>query len=149
MSAVRSAAPWDLRGLRLLVGFQVVGGALLVVAWEWSRQQASLKDQYQSINLAMLALILAAVGQVGSIVAARRSVVFRNRLALSRIITAAPRGGQLAPEAQEAAGSAWVHVPGTRRGHRVHCQLVVGKAVVQLTRTDVAAGELLPCELCS
>ena len=149
MSAVRYAAPWDLRGLRLLVGFEVVGGGLLVVAWEWSRQQASLKDQYASINLAMLALILAAVGQVGWIVAARRSVVSRKRSALSRITMAVPRGGQLAPAAPAAASSVWVHVRGTRRGHRVHCQLVVGKAVVSLTRTDVAAGDLLPCELCS
>ena len=146
----RFAAPWDLRSVRLLVGFNVVGAVMLVVAWERSSQQATLKDQYGSINLAMLALLLAAVGQVGWIIAARRSVVLRQRSTLARIVTSASGGSQAASLASSrAAGSAWVQVPGTRRGHRVHCQLVVGKAVVPLTRADVAAGELLPCELCS
>lgn len=149
MSGARPTAPWDIRSVRLLLTISVVAAGLIAVAWSGSSQQATLKDQYAWINLAMVALILGAVGQVGWIIAARRSVVSRKRLALSRIIAAAPRGGHVAPEAQEAARSVWVHVPGTRRGHRVNCQLVVGKAVVPLTRTDVAAGDLLPCELCS
>lgn len=141
--------PWDLRNVRLLVGFNVVGAVMLVVAWEGSREQATLKDQYGSINLAMLALLLAAVGQVGWIIAARRSVVLRQRSTLGRILATAPRGSGSASLAPRADGSTWVQVPGTRRGHRVHCQLVVGKSVVPLTRVDVAAGDLLPCELCS
>ena len=145
---MRYAGPWDTRSVRLLGGFEVIGGVMLVAAWEWSRGQATLKDQYGSINLAMLGLILAAVGQVGWIFAARRSLVLRQRSALTRI-SAAPRDSSAASRSRRDAGSAWVQVPGTRRGHRVHCQLVVGKTVVPLTRTDVAAGDLLLCELCS
>jgi hypothetical protein len=149
MSDARSAAPWDRRSVRLLVGFSVVGAVMLVVAWERSRGQATLNDQYGSINLAMLALIVAAVGQVGWIIAARRSVLLRQRSTLTRILATAPVGGQAASPAPGATSSTWVQVPGTRRGHRAHCQLVVGKAVVPLTRADVAAGELVACELCS
>lgn len=147
MSGTSHTRPWDIRGVRLLVGCEVTGGVLLTAAWAWSREQATLKDQYGSINLAVLGLILAAVGQFGWIFAARRSVVLRQRSALTRITAAAPRGGP--PQAREAAPSAWVQVPGTRRGHRPHCQLVVGKAVVLLSRADVEARELRPCELCS
>ena len=147
--AAGNAAPWDSRSVRLLVGCHVVGAVMLVVAWERSTEQVALKDQYGSINLAMLGLIVAALGQVGWIIAARRSVVSQKRAALARISTAAARGGQLVPEAPAAAGSGWVHVRGTRRGHRGQCQLVVGKAVVSLTRADVADRDVLPCELCS
>jgi hypothetical protein len=148
-AAASDAGPWDRRSVRLLVGLNVVGAAMLVVAWERSSDQAALKDQYESVNLAMLGLILAAVGQVGWITAARRSVVLRQRSALRRVMAAPPGGGHAASEPQEAAGSVWVQVPGTRRGHRAQCQLVVGKAVVPLTRADVADRDVLPCEVCS
>ena len=146
---VRFAAPWDLRSVRLLVGFNVAGAVLLVVAWERSSEQATLKDQYGSINLAVLAVLLAAAGQVGWIIAARRSVVVRQRSILARIVTTASDGRDAASLASRAAGPAWVQVPDTRRGHRVGCQLVVGKTVVALTRADVAERDVLPCELCS
>lgn len=149
MSGARYPGPWDVRGVRLLVGCEVVGAVMLVAAWGWSRQQATLKEQYGSINLALLGLILAAVGQVGWIFAARRSVVVRQRSAVTRILAAAADDGRVASPAAGAAGSAWVQVPGTRRGHRAHCQLVVGKAVVALTRADVEGRDVLPCELCS
>jgi hypothetical protein len=149
VSGARSGAPWEPNSVRLLVAFNVVGGVMLVVAWEGSSEQATLKDQYGSINLAMMALLLAAVGQVGWIIAARRSVVLRQRSTLMRILATAPERRQAESLVPRAAGATWVQVPGTRRGHRADCQLVVGKAVVPLTRADVATGELLPCELCS
>jgi hypothetical protein len=149
MSAAPRTAPWDTRSVRLLLTFSVVAAALIMVAWSGSSQQATLKAQYAWLDLAMVALLLGAVGQVGWLMAARRSVLARQRAVLTPILAAASGGSRTAPQAHGAAGSVWVQVPGTRRGHRAHCQLVVGKAVVPLTRADIADRDVLPCEVCS
>jgi hypothetical protein len=127
-------------GIGLLLGVAVLFGS-------WAR--ASTVEQatpaIAAVSVAVIGLLLVALGAVGSTLTVKRHVQLRKAHVFSPwLATAAP--GEPAPIAPTGAGPLVV-APGLTRYHRAGCSSVTGLEVRPVERRSLPAG-LAPCRLC-
>jgi hypothetical protein len=132
---------WSTGALRTHAAMTSVAAIGLVSAWAGARSSSSLSDQVGWLNLAVAAFALSGLSFGLWLLTARRRLAGRRRQLLSTLPSAQL---QAAPTR-----SGWVHLPGTRRGHRPDCLLVQGKMVQPLSPTQARAAGLEPCETCA
>jgi hypothetical protein len=116
--------------------------AVLVGSWARAANVDQPKPAIAALGVAIIGLMLVALGAVGSTLTVKRHVQIRK----SRLFAPFLAGEQSVAEAPVAPGSLVV-APGLTRYHRAECPSVAGLAVRAVDRRSVPGG-LAPCQLC-
>lgn len=136
------AAPWTSAQARLVGGCNVVAAALILLSAAMARD-ASLRNQVAWLNVAVLAVVLAVVGN-GSLFLVGRRAVGRRRLVLVPDVHASIHERS----ARATADDGWQWVAGTVRAHRLGCPMTEGKSPRPVSDRDIRAKRLSRCEIC-
>jgi hypothetical protein len=147
-SHAQTSAPWH-TGNRLSVLFlSLIGFGGIVFSWWMVAGTAETATQQRWIDVGVVALLLATVGDIVYLLAGRRSVRTRERSLALRMARLADVGLLGDGDAAESGTDAVVTAPRMSRYHRTDCLLVRGKTV---SRGMVAENERAgrrPCGVC-
>ena len=148
-SHARASAPWHI-GDRLSVLFLgLIGLGGIVFSWWMVAGTAETATQQRWIDVGVVALLLATVGDVVYLLAGRRSVRTRQRSLALRITRLADAGLLADGDAAESGTGAVVTAPRMSRYHRGDCLLVRGKAVSRGTVAENERAGRRPCGVCT
>lgn len=137
------AAAAVFRRERLTLGIgMLLAVAVLFGSWARAANVDQPKPAIAAAGVAILGLVLVALGAVGSTLTVKRHVQLRKARVFAPFL--APE--EIAIAAPVAAGAVVV-APGLTRYHRAECPSVAGLAVRVIDRRDVPAG-LAACHLC-
>jgi hypothetical protein len=147
-SHARASAPWH-TGNRLSVLFlSLIGLGGIVFSWWMVAGTAETATQQRWIDVGVVALLLATVGDVVYLLAGRSSVRTRERSLALRMARLADAGLLGDGDAAESGTGAVVTAPRMSRYHRSDCLLVRGKAVSRGTVAENESAGRRPCGVC-
>lgn len=145
--------PWGRRELGILVALNVLGAALILLAWFWS--SGSGEPQMAPLHLAVVAMIVAGGTNGGWLMRGRRAIGARRRAWLADLT-----GGSVAraaeptcPVAVPTPVSAEDHVlvvrtEGALRFHRPGCALIVDRPALTTSRGAATSLGKISCGAC-
>lgn len=145
MTSSRQPYPWVVPDLFRWFGLLALSAAGLCVAWWCASGTTSVSHLVTWVNVSVVALVVAGLGNVTWLLQGRRAVAARQRDLTTLLLACAPSAAGPLPYPDDVR----VSVPGTSRHHDPTCAAVAGKRV---ERMPVAAHERAgrqSCGLCS
>ena len=140
--SLRSTTPWTSRARTSAAAGLVAGAVLVAGGAAGAASEEALADQIAWINVGVAGVIVGGATVLLWLLAGRRAVTAaRNQVVVVYAATLDPaRAGEVVgpPLAER------VTVEGSTWYHRPECLLVLGKAMVEVRRTD----GLTPCRIC-
>jgi hypothetical protein len=127
----------------------VVGAVLWVVGAYQVAGRATLEKQSGPMNLAIIGLIVAGVGQLSWIVDGRRRIGVRRRVLIGvEMQHPAVKRARRAAIAASTDSTACFAGPDTNLFHRVDCRMGEGREWAGMARSAQAAAGRTPCGVC-
>jgi hypothetical protein len=131
-----------LRRFSLAIGL-LLGVAVLFGSWARASSVDQPTQAIAAVGIAILGLVLVALGAVGSTLTVKRHVQLRK----ARLFSPWLASEQTVVDAAPVVGDTLVTAPGLTRYHRTGCPSVAGLPVRAVERRNVPTG-LSPCHLC-
>jgi hypothetical protein len=135
---------------RLLVAGQVLGLALLLVAWVKASGELQPKGQIGWLNLGVAGATIAVAAGVRVVTRARHAVTARQQVVVGALRHSNLRSvGVIDLRSHPVADDAPVSSAAMTRYHRAGCLLAAGKPVAPATRPSHEAAGRRPCGVCT
>jgi hypothetical protein len=147
-SHARASAPWHIGNQLSVLFLSLIGLGGIVFSWWMVAGTAEAATQQRWIDVGVVALLLATVGDVAYLLAGRRSVRTRVRSLALRMARLADAGLLGDGDVAESSTGTVVTAPRMSRYHRSDCLLVRGKAVSRGTVAENERAGRRPCGVC-
>lgn len=149
LSHARASAPWHFGNRLSVVFLGLLGLGGILFSWWMVAGTAEAATQQKWLDVGVVALLLATVGDVVYLLAGRRSVRGRQRSVALRIARLADSGLVADDGGTDTAAGTVVTAPRMTRYHRGDCLLVRGKAVSRGSVAENVRAGRRPCGVCT
>lgn len=149
LSHARASAPWHLGNRLSVVFLGLLGLGGIVFSWWMVAGTAETATQQKWIDVGVVALLLATVGDVVYLLAGRRSVRGRQRSLALRMARLADAGLLVEDGDTDSGTGTVVTAARMTRYHRSDCLLVRGKAVSRGSVAENVRAGRRPCGVCT
>jgi hypothetical protein len=147
-SALTANAPWAPPIVLGWAGVTVAAAVVLIVSWYSASGDYTFDQQKTSLNVAILAVVLANVAGAAVLITGRRAVGLRRLQLLTDMPASLARKQSAGAVLIELDSTLLVGGAGLTHYHRMGCQMALGRDWLEATRVSHEEEGRRPCGVC-